>query len=978
MKKISLVLLSVFTLVFGSMLTACNFKDVKATFSQEEVVMSLNEQIDLKDFLTVDQLKTSEVDFKFSNPSLFEYENLKITAVASGISNVYATYKNNSLASMRIVVKKQFDAPKNFEVNDNVLQWNVPIGFIENDLTPTKPTSYLVEGECKIFSPTDPEEIVKVVQINQTLNTNSFELTDGGQYTLQITANANGYFDASEKSAEFVYYHDYMPKLTVEDLTWSNTGLLSWNYSEVNEAKFKVKMDGVILGDFTSETSKNLKTYFDNAESGEHSLSVLVYDINEKKLVQESEIIKVVKLSEPVVKQVDGQLEISTDSKATKYNVILNNGQQNMLLENSQNKIVTSLEGLASGIYTAQIYAMSENGNFYQSDIVDIGKIYKLPKVTISGVGNNLENGNILNVQAEVTESLIDTSFKLYGLGETLIVDGMTTGETVCNFEVSLTDPLSTLKLIATAKQSQNQIDGENTWVLNSDFSNSLSLTKVDAFTQEIVHNYEEEVSVLSFQKVENATNYLLFVNEASGYQPFTQASLDLDQAKFIFEDKIENLVEPVILDGRKIFDFKIVATIEDDKLAINSSITKQINLLEAPISAGSGNSTDLSYTWGAVENADGYNIEIYQISKQEYEDNKSTINLNKTGAEPEFVDTNHYNFESEGYYYVKIFAVSKDENMAISSQDCLKEVFYISKQLVIGNINFGYNNSYTTYPEFSDAKGYFIRMDKVDNVDGFEVVLTGGNATIFTVDNGDYCDILLAEDFSGTQEIEITVKGKSNDDTIYLDSNLQTLTIKKLTKVTFADLQFDDQMQNVSLNPAQFEGVSRIVMRDELNDDSVDVEGAIAVMPITNKTNFSLTIKLYGTKKTGDLYNQGNIIYLDGADSVLKIDRIDTPEQMIYQNSDLVITHNQNAISNTEYYLLNVICTTVSGEEKFVIQLGKTSTTAKIIYQSQTVEIGNSQDYISFVDNNVTIKLADLIEILTKSFVIWLLCTKY
>ena len=80
MKKISLVLLSVFTLVFGSMLTACNFKDVKATFSQEEVVMSLNEQIDLKDFLTVDQLKTSEVDFKFSNPSLFEYENLKITA----------------------------------------------------------------------------------------------------------------------------------------------------------------------------------------------------------------------------------------------------------------------------------------------------------------------------------------------------------------------------------------------------------------------------------------------------------------------------------------------------------------------------------------------------------------------------------------------------------------------------------------------------------------------------------------------------------------------------------------------------------------------------------------------------------------------------------------------------------------------------------------------------------------------------------
>ena len=275
MKKISFVFVTMMTVLLSGLLMACSFKKAEAVFSDDEITCSLNDEINISDFLEVKGVDETEVSFGFSNPSLFEVNGGNIKAIASGKSIVYATYQNNSLDSMQIVVKKKFATPSNFNIADGVLQsaegnltWDVVADFFDGDVVKTSARTYSVvgtyttnDGNTKQFS-SNPSE-------------NSCKITEEGVYSLNIVADAYGYFDTSaEALVEFSYGLSEVPAEST--LAFSSNGVFSWG--AVENSKYKVMLDGKLLGDYQTTTSKDVSQYLNNADAGEHKLSVVVFD----------------------------------------------------------------------------------------------------------------------------------------------------------------------------------------------------------------------------------------------------------------------------------------------------------------------------------------------------------------------------------------------------------------------------------------------------------------------------------------------------------------------------------------------------------------------------------------------------------------------------------------------------------------------------------------------------------------------------
>ena len=260
MKKLKVVILSLFTLVLGTVLCACcSFKDAKASFSKEELVLSANatQEEDLDKYLSVEGISKADVELKFNDSSLFSVNGHKIKALPSAAgqtSYVYAMYKNNSLASMRIVVTSPFDKPENFNVNENgtllsndgLLTWDAVSTFYANEKTPTLAQQYSVSGQWL-----DHDDI------SATVDTNSYQLPGVGQFNLKIKALANGHLDDSSE-AEVEVFYGYMPAAI--NLKFEN-GVLSWE-DDTEGAQYKVEIDGIAFDDYSTQKTKGFEGAF--------------------------------------------------------------------------------------------------------------------------------------------------------------------------------------------------------------------------------------------------------------------------------------------------------------------------------------------------------------------------------------------------------------------------------------------------------------------------------------------------------------------------------------------------------------------------------------------------------------------------------------------------------------------------------------------------------------------------------------------
>lgn len=982
MKKYGFVLMSVLTLLLGGFLAACTFKNAEATFSQSEVVVSLNDTINLDDYLNVKSISKNEVSYRFSNSSLFQVQGRNVVANASGKSYVYATYQNNSLSSMQIVVRKKFLAPTNFSLSESgVLSWNAISSFYENETTPTKAQSYKVEGQCVVYSSTEPSVVEETITINNTVSTNSFQLSNFGVYTLTVKAVGINYFDTSANSSTQTLYFGYMEQLEQSDIVWdSGTGVLSW--SAVAGAKYKVSLDGVLLDSFQSTTSKNLSSHFDAIASGTHTVSVFVYDSAGIKIAQESESLVITKFAVPTARysfsaSLGGYIEIDTNANVSKYEVNLKNISTNhvttIFYDNAGSKLMASLNGLASGTYEATIVATNETGNFYSSNALLFGKVYKLPAMIFSGLGNNELDGTVFNAKIESSVNVFETNVFVSGLGQSNVVEGYAIGESTKNISLTISQSgRYSLAVYNLPKFETNDISGDDVFVINSDVSSQIVVTKLEAFSQpngeSVTHSYQGGVSVLTFEKVNNATGYDLFVYNGTAFEKVDSSDYTIDASgptvSVMFTNKIEDVFETAVVDSKNVYMFRVEAKTENDKLTIGSSATKTLELLSAPISSGSGNSTNKTYSWNAVNNAVGYKFEIFEIDKTIYNANKTTVNIDTSGltrVEAETVSAS-YTFAKEGYYYVKVFALSGDEDRYVSSTNYMEEVFYIAQQLQNGAASFGFDESYKNHSGFTASSGYFVRVANVQNIDAYEVSVGSVQNGIFKISNGSESVYLLSEEFinAGTV-ISVTIVGRASDETLYVASVATTFSIERLADVAYSNLEIDELTKIIKIKTKTGATGGKIW---ESDSNYVSTSGgAMPVFDISDLSNFSLKFSLYGTRMLGNVFQDvSGKIYLDSQDSVISFSRLQTPSNLKYFNGDLTFEHAAIPPA-TKYYVLDVVCTLPDSSQTSLSVKFDSVVTA--IYQGTSVILGLPSYYISYSGNLVTINLSAVVDLL-------------
>lgn len=979
MKKFNFVVLSILTVVLSSVLMACSFKSPGASFSKNEVVVSLDEALNLDDYLTVEGVSKTEISYQFSNADILSTENNRqFVANKSGKTKVYATYKNNSLASMQIVVRKVFSVPTSFSLSETgQLSWNTVFGYFENEEQPTIADSYVVSGTFTSYKKDNPDEVDKTKTINETVTTNSYQLTDYGVYDISVVANGKGYFAGSENSQVQKLYYGYMEEISTEDLKWSaSSGELSW--SAISGATYQVKFDGVLLDEKQAETSKDLSSYFQAAEEGEHSISVLVYDQNDSKLARESQVLTVEKLSMPDVKynfstNQGGKLNINAQTNVLKFDLILTNTSteevKTLTFDASEEGISTDLFEIESGIYDVKAVAKNDEGLYFQSDALNFGKVYKLPTLEFSGNGENVLNDSNFKAQISCDENLVDSNVIVKGIRENDLLEGLNLNETTKEIQIQINNAgrygISVLNI---ARNEVNQIDDYDVCVINSDLSQELSVVKVGAVDgQSIAHQYNENKSEITFNEVDYASNYeLRYWNgvDFEAVEMSTEPVVQEGKVKFVFDGKIENLFEATENERQNVFKFQIVAKGENENLSINSSAEKQIILLSAPETDNSGDSTNKVYTWAETEeNVGGYFLQIYKIDAETYNNNLVEINIDTKDLVPEeqTVLTNSFTFDDVGYYYVKIYTLTEDEDKYISSTAYMEDVLFIAEKLSLGTVDLGYDEQYVGYDQFTASTGYFLKVENALNVDNYQITVGDGSSSILKIDeqNG-YSIYLLTEDFSdGDVEVEISVVGMANDQTIYVQSDPKTLTVERIANVSYDDLIIDDLTSSITLKEKA--GVSGAEIWYNDGNSKITDDGTLPSFAIKELNNFSLRFTMFGSKQEGGIYLATNDkIYLDSFQSTITFARLDAPTNFKYYDGKLTFDHAVSA--GTEYYVLDLKCQTPIDEIELSVKFDQETS---VIYNGLSYVIGSQKDFLTQEGNTITINLANLLNIL-------------
>lgn len=903
MKKFNLIFMSMMTLILTGLLMACSFKEPQVNFSQEEIVASVGETIDLDSYLSVKEVQKKELEVAVAKSDLFDISSHKLTAKKSGKTDVYVFYKKNILASTKLVVQKKFEAPSQFEFANGTISWNVPVGYFENESVPTTPREYLVEGTKTTYK--ENGDVDTQTPISQTVTANSFTLTEPGVYRLTVNAKTYGYFSESNPSSEQTFSFGYM---TETQLSWdSKTSVLSW--SAVENALYRVKLDGVLLDSKQTTTSKDLTSFMKNKNDGSHTVSVLVYDANGIKLTCESQVLTFEKFATPQANYVfssskGGVLKIRHTTDASKILVVATNVENPQItktytFENTDDDIETILPELAYGLYDLTIKAIADEGNFCESNILDFGKVYKLDKLSVSGIGNN-ENTSF-NVQISGAESLIDTN--VYASTISSVATGLGYGETEKNVTFTVGQVGKVETEFTQMASAENLMTGAV--VLNSDASEKMTITKL-AEIESVTHSYQTDKSVFSFSPVENATQYQLLYFNGTSYDVIAQTNSTEENVQIVLEGKIEDLYASTEIDDQNVFRFKVVAKTDNDNLAINSQITKDIILLDAPQSEDSGNSTEMTYEWGEVENANSYLLKIYSLDKKNFDslDDVSTFQPTALATEKTCNDAS-YTFEDVGYYFVEIFSISGNENEFISSQACLREKFYIANQLNLGQVKIGFNAT-ASENALSGTAGYFVKIENSENVKKIVVTVDGTESDYVLSQDEKIVYLTDAFDTNG-KDYSIKIVAHSQDETLFTASEENNFTITRLASVTYSDMVIDSLTTNLTIKGK--EGVSgiEISQKNSSNSASTIEEGADAVFDISNLSQFELKFNLYGSKMDGEgLFEvQNQHIYLDSALSSYTFNRLASPTEFKYYNGNLTM----KSTVVPAYYVLDIKC---------------------------------------------------------------------
>lgn len=910
MKKFSIVFATIFTLVLGTVLSACSFKQPSANFSSEEIFVSIGQEVNLEDYLSVSELEIDDVEYAFSNSNFFTLENSTLTANTFGQANVYALYDGNTLDNMHIVVKKPFEQVDNIQMDDNgLVTWNNVIDKFDETQNFTSPSSYQLN--ITYTNPNTEEANTTSV----TVQTNSYQLTEEGRYEISIIALGEGYFDNSQAS-ETILYFGYMPKLQAVDFSFNpSSEVISW--AEVSSANFTINFNGQVVAENITENSIDLTDYLSELEAGSYTLFVTTNDANGEKISVESEEVTINKISNASLtylydQENGGRYSVSLPENANE--VILTLGEKTYnFSENSE----TTFEDLPQGSYNVVAQALvsesEESGVFYaNSDAKNLKQIYKLGKVTIQGTGENEENDTTFNYSVTRADENILTNFVVKLNDNTSLESGFGASDLTVNKNIlNLTSGEYNLSILQLASQESVVIDSLTYDVINSDESDLYTFTKLAPFTavsgaETVSHSYVNENSTFTFNLVEGATEYSLYILNGEDYELVDNSLFSRENGIISFTGKIEELFSEYFESST--ITFKLLAASNAENF-ISSSTVKTLTQLSTPTSS-SGNNESTIYSWDAVPNALEYNVRYAVISKDQYDLGLEQIETSDLSFS-ELVETsdNEITLDAGNYFYIEIFALPENESSYLTSET-FRAIFFLSKKLSTPNVDVMYG-----ILGEEDAESYYIRVENVENIEALTVTLGQDESAVTSYQTGEeYTIYRLNSDFSDVNAlngIELSVVAHSTDSVIYLDSLEFKVTIQRLARVEYDELIFDELTKTMTVEGGR-EGVTEIILSDGTTTETgANVDTSLDVFDIENG---DVIVALKGGEIVEDVIQPiDNTIYLDSEVATFNIQRVDRPTNFTYNNGNLTFSATHQF---AEVFVLDIILTDANNNQ--------------------------------------------------------------
>lgn len=757
MKKVRYFLLSFLVLFSGLFFASCT--DFFASFKQEEIYISDDEEIDLLSLLECDNY--DGIEFQLSNSEIATLENGKIVPMGqSGKTQVIALKNGKKVASVNLYIKNRYTPISSFEVNGDVLSFSPSYGINVKTQEVSVAESYCLTLNGYTY---DLEEN----------HINLSELVNYGSYTVDVYARATEYIDVSKSYSQTIYY-GCMDEAT--DIMYDNdNGTISFSYegarsdavygflytdhsgvtSEIEPST--TQKDGVYVANFSADDLANL----DNSQNVAN-ISIIIYDKSNKYESRETKKSFTI-LETPYIQVSEGNFSINKIDGADAYEIVVN----------GQVEIVSSTTFDFCGYegdLEVKVRAIKNEtiGDYIFSNFTNLTS-YK--KISVPKIDSFMDGENVIfsmNISDEnYNVSLISIIAKLNDEFITPVTD-------VENGIKTFTYTLSKDSLLDSEIALQFTASGEGSNILNSD-------VRLYRFT--------------TFSKSEHfldGANSLIYLNE------------DYNDIKFTLDGKILTGVTTTEDETGVVFNLgEVLSPNQSGKfiftLCANNDFESSVIYLDYdlvltanPIPTTSFNNYDTiiktnAFTWEQGSILEQQLLYLAKMTSSFDTDVSQALDKEKT-------TNTSISMNIVGRYTIFVYSASSGIKNALpsyynlSNPYLIREIYVqeIVSQDIITNLSFNYDN-YNLTLDLNSANSFYSHIASIDIYSNDNLLVTINDIAVTNeIDLSDYISKL------NTGENTLSLRLYADDDKLYDVSNIiKEIVVLKSEPVTSDDILF-------------------------------------------------------------------------------------------------------------------------------------------------------------------------------------------
>lgn len=775
MKK-KIFTLFMFAFLVSGCLTACNSpSNISGQFAQNEYNLSLEETINFLDEITLQGIDAEGVIFDLSNEGILQKEAKgQYKAINSGETYIFAKSDNKTIAKAKVNVKYKFSSPKNLQIGDDyTLIWD------KSFIVKNGKTIYAQEYKIKYAEYDATGTLGALSELSVTEN--SFTFPNKGAYNISITALGDEEEIDNSKTITKDINNGVMglvegANLQVEQTIGNQIAKFSWTAKE--EATYDVWLEGFKLASGISENFFQFD-FTRYAGGSELELLVVANDMVGTKLSTTSKF-TLTKLQTPILNYnydgTDGAIAWAGEANANSYLLSATNfaGDSEVHGVVSGAEIKEFLDGFEGGLYNVQIMALGQttaNGFFLNSNTSTVKTYAKLevPEVSVEFVGKTAQvtfNENHYSKNYKISFGGRSIAYNIQsGLTATIDLSVLPVGQ----HSIKVTALPNADETSSSGAQEKYFGDASSESVVNSSeyIFNFFVLEEIADFT----HALNGTTSTITFDEVENANTYTLFIN----------GNLMTDVQRVVENGKVqisfENLGQ-ISPNGRD-YTFTIVATTIEDGVEHALQVQKErtISILEVVSEADS--QTNGYFAWNGVEGEVEYYYEVYKTDK-EYNVTDNTPVLTGTTTD---LTTNPI-LPLGSYYTIKIYSKTTDTNFNLDCNFVDENSFFTQNFIATYTIE-------TPEVEFEDDNGALtLTITAVEFGGQYDIYVDGNlDGTIVVGEEREEYAYILQNPLADAKNYDVQIIAKSGlkyDPVLYLDSNPQILGVERLAEVTF------------------------------------------------------------------------------------------------------------------------------------------------------------------------------------------------